>query len=72
MNNLKTSFFLLALTAIVTLGSGKAMAQEGFLSYANAARAGLTVALLTQSDISSKASLVDWQLVVDENTTTTY
>ncbi len=72
MNHLKTSILLFALTAFVACSSGTTMAQEGFLSDANAARAGLTVAWSTQVEISSKAPLVDWQLVVDENRATTY
>ena len=58
--------------AVATIGTCPTMAQEGFLSDTNASRAGLTVAWSTQVKISSKAELVDWQLVVDENQSTTY
>jgi len=58
--------------AILAFVANESVAQQGFISDANASQAGLTVAWSTQADISSKASLVDWQLVVDEDQATTY
>ncbi len=67
---------ILSISMVVTIAfaclAGQAEAQNGFLSDVNAARAGLTVAWSTQVQISSKAELVDWQLVVDEDRATTY
>ncbi len=72
MTHLRNFFAFAALIAVVFVQTESVEAQEGFLSDANAARAGLKVAWSTQVEISSKAKLVDWQLVVDENQATTY
>ena len=72
MTQLQNIFTFVAAIAVAAMVTGPAVAQEGFLSDVNAAQAGLTVAWSTQVKISSKAELVDWQLVVDENKSTTY
>jgi outer membrane protein assembly factor BamB len=70
IQRLRISFAVAALT--VAFFANESAAQQGFISDANASQAGLTVAWSTQADISSKGSLVDWQLVVDEDQATTY
>ena len=72
MSDLRNFFAFTVAAAVAALVTAPAAAQEGFLSDATASQAGLTVAWSTQVKISSKAELVDWQLIVDENQSTTY
>ena len=72
MSHLRNFFAVTAALAVAAVVTSPTIAQDGFLSDVNAAQAGLKVAWSTQVKISSKAEIVDWQLVVDENKSTTY
>jgi len=72
MKHIRTNLLLLTLTAFLACFANESRAQNGFVSDASAASAGLSVAWSMQLQISAREELVDWQLVVDENRATTY
>ena len=69
-----TSYLPLALSACLITGSlvgPTVQANDGVLSDANVSRAGLVVDWFTQVEVAAGGHLVDIQMTIDENSTTT-
>ena len=57
---------------LIVVGDQQATAEEGMASDALVHKAGLTVDWFTQSGIGARGEIVDWDLNINENNSTTY